>query len=139
MSYEEQLRTLGLSSLQKRRLRGNLIIYSFLRRGSEREVLVSSPWYPVIGCVGMVQSCTRGGLDWTLGSIYLPRGWSHTGTGFLKRWSMPQACHGTNGICPVCLVDEERAVDIVYLDFSKVFDTFSHEILTEKLLMHKMD
>ncbi|GAB0195082.1 hypothetical protein GRJ2_001973500 [Grus japonensis] len=48
MSYEECLRTLGFSALEKRRLKGDLTaFYSFLRREVEREVLSSSPWYPV--------------------------------------------------------------------------------------------
>ncbi|KAK4814559.1 hypothetical protein QYF61_023758 [Mycteria americana] len=59
MSYEEQLRTLGLSCLEKWRLRGNLIaLCSFLRRGRGEG-----------GCLGMVQSSVRGGSAFTLGSI----------------------------------------------------------------------
>ncbi|KAK4810544.1 hypothetical protein QYF61_004507 [Mycteria americana] len=34
------------------------------------------------------------------------------------------------------LVDEGRAVDIAYLDFRKAFNTISHKILMEKLLMY---
>ena len=37
------------------------------------------------------------------------------------------------------LVDERRAVDIVYLDFSKAFDTVSHKILVEKLVECGLD
>ena len=70
----------------------------------EREVLISSPWYPVIGCTGMAQSCTRGRSDLPLGNISLPRGWSNTRTVFLGRCSMPQACQCLRGIWTMPLI-----------------------------------
>jgi len=36
-------------------------------------------------------------------------------------------------------VDEGRAVDVVYLDFSKTFDTVSHNILLGKLRKFGLD
>ena len=38
-----------------------------------------------------------------------------------------------------CLMDDGKAVDVIYLDFSKVFDTASHSILLEKLAAHGLD
>ncbi|KAK4829727.1 hypothetical protein QYF61_006188 [Mycteria americana] len=37
------------------------------------------------------------------------------------------------------LVDEGKALDVVYLDFSKAFDTISHSILLEKPAAHGLD
>ena len=36
-------------------------------------------------------------------------------------------------------VDEGKAVDVVYLDFSKAFDTVPYDILVEKLAAHGLD
>jgi len=38
-----------------------------------------------------------------------------------------------------CLIDEGKAVDAVYLDFSKAFDNVLHNILLEKLTAHGLD
>jgi len=37
------------------------------------------------------------------------------------------------------LVDEGKAVEVIYLDFSKAFDTVSHSIHLEKLAAHGLD
>lgn len=69
--------------------RGDLeALDSFLRTGRCRALLPSS----ATAHEGTAQSCARGGLHWALGSLCLARGWSNTGTGFLERWSMLQAC-----------------------------------------------
>jgi len=37
------------------------------------------------------------------------------------------------------LVDEGKAVDVIYLDFTKAFNTVPHSVLLEKLADHGLD
>lgn len=83
VSYEEQVRILGWSSLEESRLRPtSWLPYRFLSGGSEEGSA------ELFSLVFNDRTCVIGselpwrGSDWTSGSIFLLRGWSSSGTGF---------------------------------------------------------
>ncbi|GAB0179306.1 hypothetical protein GRJ2_000395900 [Grus japonensis] len=96
--------------------------------------LVTELWEEVSG-LRSIRECERE-IDY----------WNHTLPSLGQAPQANSACDMEDSLPSLCLSeysdlrgDERKAVDVVYLDFSKDFDTISHSILLEKLAAHGLE
>ena len=85
-SYGEQLRELGWLSLEKRRLRRDLLSFYSPLKGDCSEGVGFFSQVTAMGLKVMASSCTREGSGWLSGKNSSQKEWSGIGTGCTGRW-----------------------------------------------------